>query len=364
MKKRFLVMMMVLLLCGPVSAGDLSGRASEAFGTEALEDALPEAAEDYLEGISPETPGDLGEGVGKIVLGAMEDSGGALEQWVAMCLRICAIVLLCAMIKGFGDSRTVGAVELAALLALGMCCLDRVSGIFTQTAQTVDSMSVFAGFLFSVLASATAATGAVGTAGTVYGVTVALCGVMSRLLQSIFLPCISCYMALMLADYALGDGGLSMMADMLKQLITNGLKFAVIGFSAYLSLTGVISGSADSAAVKAAKLGISSIVPVVGSMIADASETLLVSAGLIRSAVGVFGLLGVLAVSIGPFLETGLGYLTLKCTAAVASTAGEKRLSGFISSMAGAMGLVTGLTGVCTVLIMISCVCFMGVGAR
>jgi stage III sporulation protein AE len=137
------------------------------------------------------------------------------------------------------------------------------------------------------------------------------------------------------------------------------LKLLILAFTAYLSLTGVIRGSADSAAVKAAKLAISSAVPVVGSMIADASETLLVSAGLLRSGIGVFGLLGVLAISIGPFLETGISYLMLKLTAAAASVTGEKRLSGLISAMAGAMGLITAVTGVCTLLIMIGCVCFM-----
>ena len=132
------------------------------------------------------------------------------------------------------------------------------------------------------------------------------------------------------------------------------------GGNVFSVVMNVCSNDSISAAVKAAKLTISSTVPVVGSMIADASETLLVSAGLIRSGVGIFGMLGVLAVSIGPFLETGLGYLTMKCTAALSASVGEKQLSSLISALAGAMGLITALTGVCTVLVLISCVAFMG----
>ena len=112
---------------------------------------------------------------------------------------------------------------------------------------------------------------------------------------------------------------------------------------------------------KAAKLTISSAVPVVGSMVADASETLLVSASVLRGGLGVFGLLGVLAVSVLPFLETGCQYLMLKLTAAAAGAAGEKELSALIGAMAGAMGLLTGLVGACAAVLMVACVCFMKV---
>lgn len=350
---------LVYVLTGTAFCTDFQEEASSLFGTEQVEEALPDEARMYLGDIRIETDLDFSDGLSQILSGALSSSQNALKNAAAVSIQIAAIVLLAAMFRSFGDTGTVNVVELAAVLAIGMCCMGRISGFFTSTAETVDSMSAFSGFLFSALAAATAATGAVGTSTALYGVTVGLCSLLSRVLQMVFLPAISCYMALVLADHAVGDGSLSMVGDTVKQIITLGLKFAVIVFTAYLSLTGVVSGSADSAAVKAAKLTITTAVPVVGSMIADASETLLVSAGLIRSSVGIFGLLGVLAVSIGPFIETGLGYLSLKCTAAAAAAAGEKRLSGLISAMAGAIGLITALVGVSTLMIMISCVCFM-----
>ena len=358
MRKLICVIVICLLLADPVRA-ELMEDAASAFGIEAVEEALPQEAEKYMSGITPEPGLELGEGLAGIISGAVSNSGSAWKQAVSVCFQIMAVVLLSSMLRGFADGNTVYALELSGVLAVGMCCLGRFTGYFARVVQTVDSMSAFSGFLFSALAATSAATGAVGTSGALYAVTAAVCGAMSRILQSLFLPGISGYIVLMLAHHALGDGGLSAAADTVKQLITLGLKLSVIGFTAYLSLTGVVSGSADSAAVKAAKLAISTTVPVVGSMIADASETLLVSAGLIRSGVGIFGMLGVLAVSIGPFLETGLGYLSMKCTAALAASVGEKQLSSLISALAGAMGLVTALTGVCTVLILISCVAFM-----
>jgi stage III sporulation protein AE len=345
------------LLSGPALAQDITEEAQRSFGTQELEEALPEEARELLEG---QTAGDsdLSGGLRSIFSGTLDSSGTAVKRALSLSCRILAVVLLSSVLSGLGADSG-GAMELAGVLAIGLVCVGQASGFFSLAAETIDAMTAFSSFLFTSLAAATAATGSVGTAGALYGVTVAVCGSLSRLLELIFLPATSCYMALMIANYALGDDSLRAVGDTIRGLSTSLLKLMILAFTAYLSLTRVIQGSADSAAVKAAKLAISSAVPVVGSMIADASETLLVSAGLLRSGIGVFGLLGVLAISIGPFLETGISYLMLKLTAAAAAVTGEKRLSGLISAMAGAIGLITAVTGVCTLLMMIGCVCFM-----
>ncbi len=348
-----LLMLLAMALAGKGWAADAAS-----FGADQVAEALPEEAEALLRGRSVTDTDGFGASVRRILAGALEGSGSALKSGMALCSQILAIVLLSAVLRGTGGASE-RAMVLSGVLAIGAVCAGRISGFFTLAAQTVDSMTVFSQVLFAALASATAATGAVGTSSTLYGITLLVCSLMSKAVQTLFLPAISCFMALMIANSAVGDDSLKLAGDAIRQLLTNGLKLAVLAFTAYLSVSGVISGSADSAAVKAAKLAISSTVPVVGSMIADASETLLVSASLLRSGMGVFGMLGVLAVSVTPFLRTLCQYLLLKGTAAAAGVAGEKELSGLIGAMAGAMGMLAALTGACTVILLIGCVCFM-----
>ena len=126
-----------------------------------------------------------------------------------------------------------------------------------------------------------------------------------------------------------------------------------------MTITGVISGTADQAALKATKLTISGMVPVVGGILSDASETILISAGAVKSAVGVSGLLALIAIAIGPFLRIGVQYLLLKITASVCGVFGSKRITGLISDIAGAMGLILAMTGTVCLLLMISMVCFL-----
>ncbi len=359
MRKGIIILLLFALFSWNAVATDQS--AEDLFGTNQVQQALPEEAADLMEGRSVTDTDDFSGSLQGILSGAMEQSGGALKSGMALCLQIFAVVMLSSLLRGSGGKGAEQPMVLAGTMAIGAICVSSVSGFFATAAQTIDSMTAFSGFLFAGLASVTAATGAVGTSTTLYGITVLVCGVMAKVVELLFLPGISCYMALMIANSAVGDDSLKLAGDTLKQLLSNGLKLAVLVFTAYLSLSGVISGSADSAAVKAAKLTISTAVPVVGSMIADASETLLVSAGLLKSGLGIFGLLGVLAVSVVPFLQTGCQYLLLKGTAAAAGVVGEKELSGLIGAMAGAMGLLTAVTGACTLILMIGCVCFMKV---
>ena len=117
------------------------------------------------------------------------------------------------------------------------------------------------------------------------------------------------------------------------------------------------------AAIKAAKLTISGAVPVVGNIISDASETILVSAGVMRNAVGIYGLLAILAMWIGPFLLTGCQYLLLKMTTAVCGVFGEKKTVTLIKDFTWIMGFLLAMTGTVCLLLLVSIVCFMkGVG--
>ena len=356
MRRMILLLLLAAMLCVPACAVDIS----ETAGVEDMISALPEEAERLMGDISLTDSTDLGGGLETVLSSAAEEADGILKNGVSLCLEILAVVLLSALLREFSGDSAQSAMHLAGTLAVGMIAVGQISSFFTRAAETVNEMTTFSGFLFTTLAAATAAGGSVGKAGALYGVTVAICGGMTKLLEALLLPAISCFTALTIANSAVGDGSLKIAADTIKQVLTGVMKVAVIGFTAYLSLTGVVSGSADSAAVKAAKLTISTAVPVVGSLLSDASETLLVSAGLLRSGVGVFGLLAVLAVSILPFLETGCSYLLLKFTAAGAGVLGEKQLSSLIGGLADAMGLLAAVTGVCALILMIGCVCFMG----
>ena len=94
-------------------------------------------------------------------------------------------------------------------------------------------------------------------------------------------------------------------------------------------------------------------------MLSSASETVLVGAGVIKNSVGVYGLLAILSVWIGPFIKIGVQYILLALTNAVCDVFSNDRSSKLIEDFTSAMGMLLGMTGTVCVFLLVSIVCFL-----
>ena len=162
-----------------------------------------------------------------------------------------------------------------------------------------------------------------------------------------------------IANHAIGEEILKRICKFMKWLITWSLKIILYIFTGYITITGVISGSVDATAVKATKITISGFVPVIGNILADASETIILSAGLMKNSAGVYGILVFVAILIGPFLKIATQYCMLKATSAVSGVFSEGQFTGLIHDFSSCMGFVLAMTGTVCLLFMISIICFM-----
>ena len=171
------------------------------------------------------------------------------------------------------------------------------------------------------------------------------------------------YLGLAAANSATGESMLKRIKELLKWVMNWCLKTVLTVFTAYMGITGVISGTTDAAVVKATKTAISTAVPVVGGVLSNAAETVLAGAALMKNAAGIYGILAVLAIFLEPFLRIGIHYLMLKVTAAVTGIFGCKEMTDLIGDFSETMGFLLAMTGSVCVLLLISTVCFLkGVG--
>ncbi len=346
----------LLLLLGALLG--LTASAEDIVDTSGVAAAVPDGVSGALGGMTA-ADADFGEGVQGILDDLSEKSGGALRAAVGTAAQLLAIVLLCALVGHFAPDAPVDAVTLAGVLAVTAACAGSLHSLLRLGSETLDQVRVFANVLLPAMTAATAATGAVSGAAALSGATVLFSDLLINLTDRLLLPLVYAYLALRAADAAVGGESLGRLAGLVSWIITNSLKWLVLGYVAYVSVTGVISGSADSAKIRAAKLALSGAVPVVGSIIADASETVLVGAAVLRTGLGVFGMLVVLGICAYPFLRIGAQYLILKLSAALSAAIGEKRLVGVIDAVSSCMGFLLALTGAQALMLLVSCVCAM-----
>ena len=330
------------LLCLPAGAAELP---------KELTDALPSQAERLLEG---ET-GDL--------LGGMSALGGNLRQEAGKILRsrlktaagVLFVVLLCAVLGGLREGGAVpDFVPMGGALAIAALTAGSLKNLVGFGWEAMEATSVFGKALLGALAVSLAAGGAVQTASFQQVGTVLFGTFLLELIRTLLLPLVYLYAATVTAAAIAPETPLRSLAEAIRKAVSWALGGSLAAFTLYLTLTGAVSGAADQAAVRAAKAVLSGTVPVVGGIIAEASETVLAGASVLKGTIGVFGLLGVLALCAYPFLQLGIQYLLYQLTRFLASVIGSPELCAVIKGLGGAFGLILGMVGSCALVLLIS----------
>ena len=344
--KRFLFFCALALLCAvPAQGAELSVPGLE---------RVWEGAEEY--GVNRETS--LDGGLSDLLDRALEQAGALFRASLATAAKLMAVVLLCSLAQSVrqGEESGLQAVTVAGALAITALTMTDMAVMIGLGRDTLEKMEGFSGLLLPVMAVLTAATGGVTAAAVRQGATVLFSQLLITAMDRLLVPLVYALAAVSCAHAAVGNPGLKKTAGLLKGAVTFVLTALLLAFVGYLTASGAIAGSVDAAAIKAAKLAISRAIPVVGGILADASESVLAGAGALRGTVGAAGLLVVLAICLTPFLRLAFQYLVYKGAAALCATVAQPRLAALIDDIGSAFGLVLGMTGAGALVLLVSLV--------
>ena len=257
---------------------------------------LPVCAAEY----EPPPPGGLGEkympentdsfsaGLWQIIQEGIRLAEPAVAEAAAVCAKLIALILILAMVKTVWNGGRI--LELMGTVCVSCMLLHSSTTLIALATETVQQISDYGKLLLPMVAGALAGEGAVTTAAALYTGTVAFDSVLSAIIAGVLTPMVYIYLVLSVGGHATGEKTLVSLRDFIKWLMTWTLKIILYVFTGYMGITKVVSGSTDAASLKAAKLTISGMVPVVGGIVSDASEAILVSAALVKNSIGVFGL--------------------------------------------------------------------------
>ena len=347
MKKIVLIIALIVLL------------APTAHAMEFTAPPVPESAEDLM----PQETETFSEGLWKILKEGLKTLQPVLAESARICISLIAITILTSFVTIFPGADS-SVTEFVGVLGISAALLKPSAAMIHMGVRTVRELSDYGKLLLPVMTAALAAQGGTVSSAALYSGTAIFDAILCTLITDIVVPMLYLFLCIAVVCSAIGAPVLGQIKDSIKWAMTWGLKIVLYVFTGYLGITGVVNGSADALSVKAARIAISGAVPVVGSLISDASETILVSAGIMKNAAGVYGMLALIAVWIGPFIEIGAQYLLLKVTAAVCSFFGTKSQVKLIQDFSGAMGMLLAMTGTVCLLLLISIICYMkGVSA-
>lgn len=342
MRKIVIIIALIMLFVEPVGAAMFTP---------------PEAPQSTAR-LMPDQTDSFAEGFWYILSESLEKLQPSFMNAIKICVSIISLSILVGLFAELAPNMrlvigSIGTVTIAVIL------FQPVNAFIQLGTETVTQISQYGNLLLPVMSGALAAQGAATKSSAIYAATVLFDSLLSTAVSQLLIPLVFAYMCLSVTCNVFSQPLLIQMQKFLKWVMIWGLKIVLYVFTGYISITGVVGGTTDAAMLRATKLTISGMVPVVGNIISDASEAVLVSAGIMKNTAGIYGLFAIISIWVAPFLQIGIQYMLLKVTSGICEMFAVKQISGIIKDFAAVMGIVLAMTGSVCLIFLISTICFM-----
>lgn len=293
-----LVLAIIIMFCvtGVVSAEetDLYKEQFSALGVEELEDDLPDSAQSFLEELSLDIS-DSGWVNSLTSEGFFSHVWGFLKEGAAAPLKafgiILALIVLSSIITTATDNDMNETVTFATVLAVSAALLMPIYSVITATVEALSGCSNFITAFVPIFAAVTTSSGKALTSVSMSVILLLAASFVTFISNYAVIPLASGHLSLSIASSVsplLKTGNL---ANSVKKLSLWILGFVSTVFIGILSIQTVVNSSADNLSMRTAKFIVGSTVPIAGGTLSEALSTVTASLSLLRSSVGIWGVL-------------------------------------------------------------------------
>lgn len=348
MRKTFVfIILFTVMLSFPAKADD------ELIDKSELESAASSEVLEATGGI--DGAADTSSALSKLWSRLVDDLSDNAVSIIKRALSVAAVAAMCGVLSVFREGKAVPDwIELSGCAAIGLLCIGDLNSYTSICRETLYDISSFSQSLLPALCTLSAASGAVSSASVKYAASALFMDIMITLAVKLILPLIFAFSALSLASSAFGNKCLGTLCKLVKKLCVISMTTLSLGFTLYLGISSAITSAGDALTLKVAKTTISTVLPVVGGIISDAATSIVGGAQLLKSTVGVFGMLAVAFMCVTPFAILGANYLAYKVASAAVAIFGSERLTKLTDAIGDTFGMLLGLVGCAAIMMFIS----------
>ncbi len=267
---------------------------------------------------------------------------GKIREPLKAALRVMGIIIFLSAGEAFlpdsekmkGLLNTVGVLLIAAAMSVP---------VYESVSSAVSSVGMCCTFmkaLIPVLAGAVIASGNPMTALSFQSWAFAAAQLISSVCQSFIIPIVGAVIAIDISGALVPDYKLDGITNLIKKTVIAVLSFTATLYVSFLGIKGALSSSADSVTVKGVKLIISSAVPVVGGALSEAYSGIIGSLTLVKSTLGVFGIISVAAITLPSLIQLLIWIFTLKICSAAGEVFLQNETTNLLDALSSALTLM------------------------
>ncbi len=353
MIKRFLTLIFLLFLFSfqvsaeSTSADEFYYNQYKSSGADELEGYLPEETREYFKdnNIDPLKSGWTDSLEPKNVFTHILSflKSGAKGPFAAGSVIVAIILVSSALngmdIRGASSVATGYAVSLTAAAAV-------ITPIFSVISAGANALKGCAAFMLAfvpVFAVIVASSGAAATSASMSGLLLGACQAVNLIADFVIMPLMGGYLAISIASNVSPLVENSGLASGIKKICYWVMSLLTTVFLGILSIQTAVNASADTLSLKTAKFIIGSSVPMAGTALSEALTTVTASMGMLKTTVGIYGVIACAAVFLPILAELVLWRITFNITATISDLMSVPKISSVLRSADTVLSVLIGI---------------------
>lgn len=161
--------------------------------------------------------------------------------------------------------------------------------------------------------------------------------IIAQFTKAFLMPLISVFLGLNIAASLNSQICAVKVSSIIKKIITVSLTTISTVFLGFLGTRGMLATASDGLAQKGIRVFTSSVIPIIGNSLGEAYTSILGSLSLLKSTVGIFGILAIAVLNIPVVFELLLWYFSLQICSVVSSLLGQETITNLFECISNAI---------------------------
>lgn len=239
---------------------------------------------------------------------------GPIKSGIILIGLIIISSFYCIVSKNLSNSNDSDIFAIAVNMIIAIYIVDKIMPCITLCSSTIKLCSDFTYAFFPVFCIIVATSGGTVTSFSVNTMLLALSQFLGAVSNFVFLPTTSCFMSLGLCSSINKELNLSALVNTIKSVITKSISIISAVFVSILSMKTAVSSKADVLGLRSVRFAINSVVPIIGGTISEGLLSIQSYSSLIKTSVGVVGIIAVFAVFLPALVDVTIWRFVLTVT--------------------------------------------------
>ncbi len=231
--------------------------------------------------------------------------------------------------------------------------LNNFTDIITMVKNSITNLVGFSNSLIPLLITLMLTTGAIVSAGVVKPLLLLLINFIGNFIIDFILPLVMVGTTLSIISKVSNKVRVDKLAKFLKSSGVWILGVIMTLFVTVLSLEGSITETVDGVTAKTTKAAVSTVIPVVGKILGDATDAVIGCAGILKNAVGVIGILVIVGICVTPIIKLILLSFTYYIASCVCQPIADEKTVSLLDSIGDTFKILLAILFCITVMLIV-----------